>query len=170
MLLARPAICRIRPKLLFFDTPPAQTQFMKFVLSIFLIAPIWCSSPSEPITPDNVARLRIAWTYDTGEHTELFRKRPQFEATPVYADGNLYVSTPGGLVAALNADTGREIWKTDLHVSRDRNYSNFANRGVTLAGDTIFVGTADARLVSLDRSTGKLRPGFGEEGQVELTV
>jgi quinoprotein glucose dehydrogenase len=142
---------------------------MKFAIAILVITPIWCSSPSEPITPDNVARLKIAWTYDTGEPIELFRKDPRFEATPVYAGGNLYVSTPGGFVVALNADTGREIWKADLHVSRDRNYSDFANRGVTLAGDTIFVGTADARLVSIDRSTGKLRPGFGNEGQVELT-
>jgi quinoprotein glucose dehydrogenase len=138
---------------------------MRFALAILLIAPVW----SEPITPANVQRLKVAWTYDSHEPLELFRKSPRFEATPVYADGVLYLSTPGGFVAALDADTGREIWKTDLHVARDRNYSDFANRGVTLAGDTIFVGTADARLVSIDRTTGKLRPGFGKEGEVELT-
>ena len=138
---------------------------MRFALALLLIKSLW----SQPITPENVAQLKVAWTYDTHEPLELFRKDPRFEATPVYADGKLYLSTPGGFVVALDADTGKEIWKTDLHVSRDRNYSDFANRGVTLAGDTIFVGTADARLVSIDRSTGKLRPGFGKEGQVELT-
>jgi quinoprotein glucose dehydrogenase len=111
----------------------------------------------------------VAWTYDTGEPIALFRKSPRFEATPVYADGKLYVSTPGGFVVALDAASGRELWKTDLHVARVRNYSDFANRGVTLADDTIFVGTADARLVSIDRPTGKLRAGFGKEGQVDLT-
>ena len=94
---------------------------MKFALAIFVITPIWCSSPPEPIAPGNVARLNVAWTYDTGEPIELFRKDPQFEATPVYAGGNLYVSTPGGFVVALDAETGRQIWKTNLHVSPDRN-------------------------------------------------
>lgn len=142
---------------------------MKLALAALLVTPLWCSPPSEPITPASVARLKIAWTYDTGEGIELFRKDPRFEATPVYAAGNLYISTPGGFVVGLDADSGREIWKTDLHVSRDRNYSDFANRGVTLAGDTIFVGTADARLVSINRVTGELRPGFGKEGQIQLT-
>jgi quinoprotein glucose dehydrogenase len=146
-----------------------QTKFMKLALAALLVTPLWCSPPSEPITPASVARLKIAWTYDTGEGIELFRKDPRFEATPVYAAGNLYISTPGGFVVGLDADSGREIWKTDLHVSRDRNYSDFANRGVTLAGDTIFVGTADARLVSINRVTGELRPGFGKEGQIQLT-
>jgi quinoprotein glucose dehydrogenase len=54
-------------------------------------------------------------------------------------------------------------------VSHDRNYSDFANRGVTLGGDTIFVGTADARLVAIDCATGKLRPGFAKKGTIELT-
>jgi quinoprotein glucose dehydrogenase len=138
---------------------------MRLALALLLINSIW----SEPITPGNVARLKVAWTYDTHEPLEAFRKSPRFEATPVYSGGVLYLSTPGGFVVALDADTGREIWKTDLYVARGRNYSDFANRGVTLAGDTIFVGTADARLVSIDRGTGKLRPGFGKEGQVELT-
>ena len=126
-------------------------------------------SSSAQITPANVSQLKVAWTYDTRESVEYFRRDPRFEATPVYAAGILYISTPGGFVAALEAETGREIWKTDLHVSRDRNYSDFANRGVTLGGDTIFVGTADARLIAIDRANGKLRPGFGTEGTVDLT-
>ncbi len=123
----------------------------------------------EPITPANAARLKIAWTYDTREPIDHFRRDPRFEATPVYADGKLYVSTPGGFVVALDAETGREIWKTDLHVSRDRNYSDFANRGVTLGGDTIYVGTADARLISIDRVTrGNFCPGFWNRGQPSI--
>lgn len=139
---------------------------MRLALAILLAQGVWCAS--EPITPANVSRLKVAWTYDTHEPLEQFRKSPRFEATPVYAEGKLYLSTPGGFVVALDAESGRELWKTDLHVPRDYNYSDFANRGVTLAGDTIYAGTADGRLVSLDRTTGSLRPGFGKEGEIDL--
>jgi quinoprotein glucose dehydrogenase len=138
---------------------------MAFLFSLSLLAAPRVGS----ITPANVDRLKIVWTYDTGEAIDHFRRDPRFEATPVYDNGKLYVSTPGGLVLALDAETGSEVWKTDLHVSRDWNYSDFANRGVTLGGDTIFVGTADARLVAIDRATGKLRPGFAKEGTIRLT-
>jgi quinoprotein glucose dehydrogenase len=143
---------------------------MRFAVALVLVTSAHCAPQAEPITPANVSRLRVAWTYDSKEPIAEFRKQPRFEATPVYADGKLYLSTPGGFVVALDAESGREIWKTDLHVDRKRDYSDFANRGVTLAGDTIFVGTADARLISIDRTTGKLRPGFGKEGEVELTA
>jgi quinoprotein glucose dehydrogenase len=141
---------------------------MRFAVILFSVS-LFAGQKIDPITPANVARLKLAWTYDTHEAIDQFRKNPRFEATPVYDKGKLYVSTPGGLIIALDAETGGEIWKTDLHVSRDRNYSDFANRGVTLGGDTIFVGTADARLVAIDSATGRLRPGFAKDGTVELT-
>ena len=140
-------------------------RFAAFLFSVSLLA----APGVDPITPANVSRLKTAWTYDTGEAIDHFRRDPRFEATPVYEHGKLYLSTPGGFVVALDAETGREIWKADLHVSRDRNYSDFANRGVTLGGNTIFVGTADARLVAIDSATGKLRPGFAKEGAIQLT-
>ena len=138
---------------------------MAFLFSLSLLAAPRAGS----ITPANVVRLKVVWTYDTGEAIDHFRRDPRFEATPVYDDGKLYVSTPGGLVLALDAETGSEIWKADLHVSRDRNYSDFGNRGVTLGGDTIFIGMADARLIAIDRATGRLRPGFAKEGTIQLT-
>jgi len=138
--------------------------------AFFFTVSLFAGPGTDPISPANVARLKVAWTYDTGEGIDHFRRDPRFEATPVYDNGRLYLSTPGGLVIALDAETGREIWKTDLHVSRDRDYSDFANRGVTLGVDTIFVGTPDARLVAIDRATGKLKPGFATEGTIDLTV
>jgi quinoprotein glucose dehydrogenase len=134
-----------------------------------LSALIAVGQTAKSITPANVSSLVPAWTYDTHEAIDHFRRDPRFEATPVYDDGKLFVSTPGGLVIALEAETGRELWKTNLHVSRDRDYSDFSNRGVTLGRDTVFAGTSDARLVAMDRKTGKLRPGFGKEGEIDLT-
>ena len=142
------------------------------------VAAIVCASllPSraqtaQPIAPGNVSRLEVAWTYDTRDSTEPVRpgrKSPAFEATPVYADGRLYVSTPYGTVAAIDAATGKEVWRTDLAIDRDADYSEFTDRGPALAGDRLFVGTVDARLVCLERKDGSRCQGFGRDGQIDL--
>ena len=125
------------------------------------------------ITPDTVERLAVAWTFDTRESTEPLRPgtdRPAFEATPVYADGRLYLSTPGGLVIALDAETGKEMWRVDLKIRRDANYSDFASRGVTVADDLVYAATVDARLVCLNRRDGSFCDRFGARGQIDLTA
>ncbi len=127
--------------------------------------------PPVAIGPDNVDRLAVAWTYDTRESTEPLRPggdRPAFEATPVYAAGQLFLSTPGGLVIALDAETGAEAWRVDLRIRRDANYSDWASRGVSVMGDRIYAGTVDARLVCLARRDGSLCDGFGKQGEVDL--
>jgi len=126
----------------------------------------------EQITPDNVQRLAIAWTYDVGNPTERLHpagKPPAFEATPVYAAGRLYVSTPLGTVAALDAETGTELWRVELDVPQNTNYSDPANRGPALKGDRLYVGTIDARLVCLERRDGRRCPRFGRNGEVDLS-
>jgi quinoprotein glucose dehydrogenase len=143
-----------------------------FVVVLQTIA-IFPAVSAESITRANVSRLKVAWTYDTGDSTEALRPggdRPAFEATPVYASGRLYLSTPGGSVMALDAETGREIWKTNLRIRSDANYSDFANRGVALRGDRVYVGTVDARLVCLEARTGKGCSKFGDNGQVDLSA
>jgi quinoprotein glucose dehydrogenase len=127
----------------------------------------------EPIAPANVSRLSVAWTYDTRDSVERLRagtKPPAFEATPVHASGRLYLSTPLGTVVALDANTGAEAWRIDLQIRKDANYSDFANRGVALGGDRLYVGTVDARLVCLDRQSGERCTGFGANGQIDLSA
>jgi quinoprotein glucose dehydrogenase len=128
---------------------------------------------ADRITPETVGRLAVAWTYDTRESTAPLRPgtdSPSFEATPVYADGRLYLSTPAGLVIALDADTGKEIWRVDLKIRRDSNYSDFASRGVTVADDLVYAATVDARLVCLNRRDGSFCDRFGARGQIDLTA
>jgi quinoprotein glucose dehydrogenase len=130
-------------------------------------------SQSERITPDTVGRLAIAWSYDTRESTAPLRPgtdSPSFEATPVYAGGRLYFSTPAGLVIALDAETGKEIWRVDLQIARNSNYSDFASRGVTVADDVIYAATVDARLICLTRRDGSFCDRFGARGQIDLTA
>ncbi len=143
---------------------------MRFAFGLLLTLSLQGGAP-ESITPQNVSKMKVAWTYDTGESPHVFpAKASHFETTPVYADGKLYISTPGGLVIALDADTGKEIWKRDLHVNRDWDFSEPTTRGVTIAGKMIYAGTPDARLVCMDRTTGEPCDGFGKSGEVNLTT
>jgi len=125
------------------------------------------------ISPETVDRLAVAWTYDTRESTAPLRPRtdtPSFEATPQYAHGRLYLSTPAGLVIALDAETGKEIWRVDLKIRRNANYSEFTSRGVTVADDVVYAATVDARLVCLNRQDGSFCDRFGTRGQIDLTA
>jgi len=68
-------------------------------------------SPLTQITPANVTKLAIVWTYDTGEKGGGFRG---WSVTPLVIDNVMYVATYAGKLVALNAETGVEIWKFDL--------------------------------------------------------
>ena len=77
-------------------------------------------SPLTQITPDNVADLEVAWTYHTGEFADGKEGRPRgaFEATPILADGTLYLCSPTNRVIALDAESGAERWVHDPQVDR----------------------------------------------------
>jgi quinoprotein glucose dehydrogenase len=128
----------------------------------------------DQITADNVAELDIAWTYRTGDLGAGFAsgERMAFEATPILLDGTLYLSTPYGQVHAVDAVTGRQVWRFDAELANDQHYSENTSRGVSAwrnpdatAGEPcalrIFVGTLDARLIALDAATGTPCPDFG---------
>ena len=79
-------------------------------------------SPLKQITRENVARLKVAWTYHTGalQPETLSNEKAAFEATPILVDGTLYLSTPFNQVIALDPATGAEKWKFDPKVDRAR--------------------------------------------------
>ncbi len=132
------------------------------------------------ITPDNVARLEVAWTYRTGELGANARDghKLTFEATPVHFDGRLYLSTAFGRVIALDPQAGSEIWTFDPVVDRTKSYSEVTSRGVSTwrdersadapCGRRIFIGTIDARLIALDAGTGSRCEDFGSKGEIHL--
>src|SRR5512139_4127207 len=67
-------------------------------------------APLTQITPANVGRLKLAWTFRTGELGEGFARAKDalaFEATPLMVDGTLYFDTATGKAFALDAATGR---------------------------------------------------------------
>jgi quinoprotein glucose dehydrogenase len=139
-------------------------------------------SPLTEIDRENVARLRVAWTYRTGE--TVGEPGPYghyaFEATPLMVEGALFFSTPYNRVIALDAETGKERWAWDAKVDRRRRVAIATSRGVSTWLDAeagpdracrrrIFVGTVDARLVALDAATGTPCADFGRAGQIDLT-
>jgi quinoprotein glucose dehydrogenase len=136
----------------------------------FMVSATVAAAATDRINPENVSRLTVAWTYDTRDSTErMGGKPPGFQVTPVYDSGRLYLSSPQGTVAAVDADTGTEIWRTDLVVRRNAGYSDPQNRGPALRGDRLYVGTVDARLVCLQARDGRRCPRFGQNGEIDLT-
>jgi quinoprotein glucose dehydrogenase len=137
-------------------------------------------SPLAEINRENVNNLKIAWTYRTGaaDVKAAAARKAAFEATPILADGLLYLTTPYSRVIAIDPATGAERWTFDPQVKLDRGYSEVTSRGVSAwpAPDDnrkiarrIFVGALDARLIALDAATGKTCADFGENGQIDLT-
>jgi quinohemoprotein ethanol dehydrogenase len=110
-------------------------------------------SPLRQIDSSNVTRLGLAWSYDPGSLRGL-------EATPLVANGVLYATGDWSNVFALDARTGRELWRWDAKADRIRGYRaccDVVNRGVALYRDKVYVGVIDGRLVALDAATGALR-------------
>jgi len=106
-------------------------------------------SPLQAINAGNVKRLVPRWIYQGGVSAT-------FQATPIVVDGVMYVSLPFDHVVAIEAGTGREIWRYE-HVRRTpKMCCGPANRGVGVAYGKVFIGTVDARLVALDARTGKI--------------
>jgi quinoprotein glucose dehydrogenase len=130
-------------------------------------------SPLDDVNRNNVASLRVAWTFRTGDAYQPPGNRPTaFEATPLYVDGTIYLSTPLGRVMALDPVTGRQRWVFDAKVPRDAGYGDFASRGVSTwqrgRERRIFVATIDARLIALNAATGEPVREFGTAGTVNL--
>jgi quinohemoprotein ethanol dehydrogenase len=107
-------------------------------------------SPLATITPENVAALGLAWSYATGTTRGL-------EATPIVVDGVLYATGAWSVVFALDAATGRELWRHDPEVPRAKGRDaccDVVNRGVAVSNGRVYVGTIDGRLVALDAASG----------------
>jgi quinoprotein glucose dehydrogenase len=110
------------------------------------------------LTPETASHLKIAWTYHTNAAAPNARaaRIAAFEATPVLADGLLFVITPFNQVIALDPATGEERWRYDPHIADNDSYSEASARGVAVAGGLVYFGTLDARLIALDAKTGRL--------------
>jgi quinoprotein glucose dehydrogenase len=139
-------------------------------------------SPLTDITSANVADLRVAWTYRTGDVSDGKNGwvGTAFEATPLMVDETLYVPTPYSRVIALDAETGEERWTFDAGIDKtDSSHIMTTTRGVSTWLDDvaesgqpcrrrIFLAAYDAHLFALDSKTGEACQDFGDDGRIDL--
>ena len=118
------------------------------------------------INRQNVKTLRPAWRFDSGDSFP----GSESECNPIIVNGVLYATTPKVNVVALNAATGKLLWRFDPNVGL-RVMGKMRSRGVTFWSDgkdqRIFAA-ARQYLYSLDAKTGKPVESFGAEGKIDL--
>ena len=139
-------------------------------------------SPLTQINRENVATLKIAWTFHVGDISDGSggKKRSGLETTPILVDGTLYLTSGFNRVFALDPETGKQRWVYDPMIDIAGEFGDgLINRGVTAWHDSsrakgkpcrtrIFETTLDARLIALDAVTGDPCMDFGNRGQVSL--
>jgi quinoprotein glucose dehydrogenase len=138
-------------------------------------------SPLKQINRGNVKNLRAIWTYHTGDAgpSNKDNNKTTIECTPIVVNGVMYLTTVKARVIALDAATGREIWKYDpfAYLPSSKIYSSGGgvNRGVAYWQDShaknqarVVIATTDGRLISLDAGSGKPDTKFGDHGTLDL--
>jgi alcohol dehydrogenase (cytochrome c) len=107
-------------------------------------------SPLTQITPANVNRLVPQWTFQTGT-------LGNFETTSLFRDNVLYVTGPQNVAWAIDARTGRQIWRYRRELQPNLTACcGLVNRGFGVLGDKLFMVTLDAHLLALDMKTGAI--------------
>jgi glucose dehydrogenase len=105
-------------------------------------------SSATQINTKNVKDLAQAWVYKSGITAS-------FQATPIVQNGVMYLSLPFNHVVALDAKTGKQLWRYEHDRKKDwKMCCGPANRGVAVSNGKVFIGTVDARLIALNASTG----------------
>ncbi len=150
-------------------------------------------SPLSQITPENVEKLDVAWTFHTGDvRGPGDPGETTYEVTPLKVGDTIYLCTPHDLVFALDAETGAKKWSYDPKINQPpaTDTQHLTCRGVSFDDGArfapgasnpsavvptadcerrVFLPTVDGRLIALSAATGAVCPGFGgEDGTVDL--
>jgi len=109
-------------------------------------------SPLQQITDKNIGALGLAWALDIESGMGVVSE-------PIVVDGVIYVSAPLSIVYAVEAVSGKVLWRFDPQVRLDQaingSYSARVNAGVAVWNGKVYVGTGDCRLVAIDAATAK---------------
>jgi quinohemoprotein ethanol dehydrogenase len=131
------------------------------------------------INPGNVSKLAPVWSYELGSGGG------NQQATPLFSNGVLYTVTNWSIVAAVDAKTGKELWRYDpdadrtmIQPGKSRLCCGVNSRGVALYEGKVLVPVVDGRMQALDQATGKLlwsswaipQPKGGEISPYSLTM
>jgi len=148
----------------------------------------------DQITRDNVKDLKVAWTFHTGDTpVSPTGNGAEDQQTPLQIGNTLYLCTPHNNVIAVEANTGKQIWKREINAKADvwprcRGLAYFdvtrplqqpdkpgsspVPAAVLPAGDScqrrILMNTIDARLIAINADNGEFCENFGDHGIVDL--
>ncbi|PHX35387.1 quinate dehydrogenase, partial [Pseudomonas sp. NZIPFR-PS2] len=147
----------------------------------------------DQINRDTVNKLKVAWTYHTGDVAISDGNGAEDQLTPLQIGNKVFICTPHNNLIALDADTGKELWKNEVNAKsavwqRCRGMAYF-DATAPIAQPTqpnsspimpasvpagaqcqrrLLTNTIDARLIAVDADTGKFCEDFGTHGQVDL--
>ncbi|MGF6595023.1 glucose/quinate/shikimate family membrane-bound PQQ-dependent dehydrogenase [Pseudomonas sp. 2835] len=147
----------------------------------------------DQINRSNVDKLKVAWTYHTGDVAISDGNGAEDQLTPLQVGNKVFICTPHNNLIALDADTGKELWKNPINAKsavwqRCRGMAYFdasapiaqptqPNSSPIIAASVpagancqrrLLTNTIDARLIAVDADTGEFCQGFGNNGQVDL--
>ncbi|QDX27722.1 PQQ-dependent dehydrogenase, methanol/ethanol family [Sphingomonas suaedae] len=108
-------------------------------------------SPLDQINADNAAKLGLAWYADIAVDRGV-------EASPLMIDGVLYNIEPWNVTTAYDAVTGRQLWRFDPQVDREKGRlacCDIVTRGLAAWKGKVIIATLDGRLIAIDAKTGK---------------
>ena len=108
----------------------------------------WRYSTLDQIDISNVRQLAAQWVFQSAS-------LGQFETTPLVVDGVLYGTGQDNRAFALDARTGRAIWRYQRHLpEKIQACCGMVNRGFAMLGNKLFMSTLDAHVLALDSKTG----------------
>jgi membrane-bound PQQ-dependent dehydrogenase (glucose/quinate/shikimate family) len=129
-------------------------------------------SPLSQINTANVQNLKLAWRFDSNVPQFAFHS---FEATPLAADGKLYLCLDRNVIVALDQDSGREIWRFDPHADLTgvfaatcRGVAYYEAEAIAECPKRILFGVSDDRMMAVDAETGHPCRSFGNNGSIDL--
>ena len=108
-------------------------------------------SPLTQIDSNNVGHLGLLWSLDLEVTTSI--------TAPVAVDGVLYLAAGYGVVYAVDAQTGRPLWRYDSRapeVAGAKLRVGWGIRGIAYWKNRVYAGTTDGRLLALNAADGKL--------------
>lgn len=104
-------------------------------------------SPLHQITRENVHELKLAWVVAMREGSN--------QVTPLVHDGVMFLTNPGNIIQALDAEVGELIWEYAYSYPPEAKTLGGPTRNIALYEDKLFLATYDAAIVALDARTGK---------------
>ena len=104
-------------------------------------------SPLQQITRENVHELKLAWVVAMREGSN--------QVTPLVHDGVMFLTNPGNVIQAFDAEIGELIWEYAYSYPPEAKTLGGPTRNIALYEDKLFLATYDAAIVALDARSGK---------------